>query len=445
VKRLTLNLGVRADFLNSQVDAQHLPAGLLIGERDFPAIESVPNWSDLSPRLGVAYDLFGNGRTALKATLARYVQGESYGIARAVNPLESMVSSTTRAWSDSNSNYTPDCDLTMVTANGECGPTRDDKFGQMIVGTRYDQALTSGFGVRPFNWGASLSVQHALFPRVTVFAGYFRRWYGNFTVTQNLAVTNADFSPYCVTVLQNPRFPGGGGNRLCGFYDVSPAKVGKVDNLITSASRFGNQEDVFDGFDFTVNARLPARALVTGGLSLGRERLNTCYMVDDRSLTFTPNAPRSTPFCDIRPPMQPNLKLQAVYPLPWWAIQVAATFQSLPGPQLAARQSTSNLLIQESLGRNLAACGERLSCGVQVSLDVLPPGTLYGDRINQVDFRISKLIRAGRTTIRPTVSVYNLLNAHPVLQNDIRYGAPWPAPTVILTARFVDFGVQVDF
>jgi hypothetical protein len=73
VKRLTLNLGVRADFLNSQVGAQHLPAGLLIGERDFPAIESVPNWSDLSPRLGVAYDPFGNGRTALKATLARYV------------------------------------------------------------------------------------------------------------------------------------------------------------------------------------------------------------------------------------------------------------------------------------------------------------------------------------------------------------------------------------
>ncbi len=181
VKRLTLNLGVRADFLNSQVDAQHVPAGPLIGERNFQEIENVPNWKDLSPRFGVAYDVFGDGKTALKATLARYVQGESYGIARAVNPLESMVSSTTRAWNDGNGNYTPDCDLTKVTENGECGPTRDDKFGQMIVGTRYDEALTSGFGVRPFNWGASLSVQHEIVPRVTVSAGYFRRWYGNFT------------------------------------------------------------------------------------------------------------------------------------------------------------------------------------------------------------------------------------------------------------------------
>ena len=445
VKRLTLNLGVRADFLNSQVDPQHMPAGLLVGQRDFQAIENVPNWSDLSPRLGVAYDLFGNGKTALKASLARYVQGESYGIARDVNPLQSMVSSTTRAWTDSNGNYTPDCDLTIVTLNGECGPTRDDKFGQMIVGTRYDEALTSGFGVRPFNWGASVSVQHELVSRVTVSAGYFRRWYGNFTVTQNLAVENADFSPFCVTVLENPRFPGGGGTRLCDYYDVSPAKVGKVDNLITNASRFGKQEDVFDGFDFTVNARLPSRGVVTGGLSLGRERFNTCYMLEDRSLAFTSNAPRTTPFCDVRPPMKPNLKLQAVYPLPWWALQVAATVQSLPGAQIVARQSTSNLLIRESLGRNLAACGDRVSCGVQVSLDVLAPGTVYGDRLNQVDFRVSKEVRIGRTTIRPTVSVYNLLNANPVLQNDNRFGAPWPAPTVILTARFVDFGVQVDF
>jgi hypothetical protein len=207
---------------------------------------------------------------------------------------------------------------------------------------------------------------------------------------------------------------------------------------------------VFDGFDFTVNARLTSRAVVNGGMSLGRQRTDICYGVENRSLAFLPTppgstAPRTTPFCDIHPPMQPNLKLQAAYPLPWWAIQAAATFQSLPGPQILAQQSTSNQQIRGSLGRNLSSCGEAQICSSRVTLDVLPPGTLYGDRMNQIDLRVSKTVRLGRATIRPTVSVYNLLNASPVLQYRNAYGPTWPAPTTILTARFVDFGVQVDF
>ena len=101
INQLTLNLGVRADFLNAQVDAQSLPAGPLIAAREFGEIRNVPNWKDVSPRLGAVYDLFGDGKTAIKATWGRYVAGESYTIARAVNPLQSTVSSASRNWNDS--------------------------------------------------------------------------------------------------------------------------------------------------------------------------------------------------------------------------------------------------------------------------------------------------------------------------------------------------------
>ena len=443
--RATINLGVRADFLNTQVDAQHLPAGRLIGERDFAEVGNVPNWRDLSPRLGVAYDLHGNGKTAIKATLARYVAGESYGIARALNPLESTVSSANRAWNDSNGNFTPDCDLAIVTPNGECGAANPLTFGQTVVRTAYDPDLTNGFGVRPYNWSTSVTVQHELFPRVTVGGGYFRRWFGNFHVTQNRAVTNADFAPYCITAPESVRLPGGGGYEVCGFYDVNVGKFGHVDNLITDARKFGTQEDVFDGFDFTFDVRMPGRAFVSGGLSLGRLRTNTCDVIENLGLVATASAPRATPFCDVRPPMQPNVKIQAVYPLPWWQIQAAATFQSLVGAQLLAQQDTLNAQILPSLRRNLSSCRTAACDEGSIVLDLVPPGTLYGDRINQVDLRVSKTMRVGRVSVRPTVSVYNLLNASPVLQYNNRYNASWPAPTTILMARFVDFGVQVDF
>ena len=441
--RLTLDAGARLDLLNAQVDPQHLPAGLLIGERTFAAIKNVPNWSDLSPRLGVAYDLFGRGKTALKATLGRYVGGEAYGIARAVNPLESTVNSATRTWSDTDGDFTADCDLKIVAANNECGAANPDTFGQTLVRTRYDPARTSGFGVRPYNWGASLSIQHQLFPRILFSAGYGRRWYGNFGVTQNLEVTNADFRRFCITSPIHPDLPGSG-TELCGFSDVSLEKFGRVNDLVGAANRFGTQEDVYDGFDATLDMRLPRRVLVSGGVNAGRQRTNNCFMLDDLSLRFTATSPRTQPFCDVQPPFRPTVKLQGVYWLPW-ELQTSATFQSLPGPQLLAQQETTNAQIAPSLGRNLASCGSRAACNATLLLDLIPPGTIYGDRLNQIDVRVSRTLRIGGSTIRPTISIYNLLNANPVLQYNTRFNSLWPEPTAILTARFVDFGVQVEF
>jgi hypothetical protein len=451
INRFTLNYGVRLDFLNSRVDAQDIVAGPFTPARSFDAVENVPNWKDVDPRFGMVWDLFGNGKTAVKASVGRYVVGEAYTIARALNPVQTTVNQVTRTWAPPagvtyNGTYNPydDCDLFNPNANTKrpgqiaCGPINNPLFGQVATRTtNYDPEIVNGWHVRPNNWELQASIQREIVPRVSAYAAYTRRWFGNLTATRNLNVTNADFTQYCVPVPVDSRLPASG-TQQCGLYDVN--RIIAPNNLIFNASSIGGIDDVYDGFDFDVNARLARNIILSGGVTIGRERINYCNLRTDLSLTtggFGANTPRTEEYCNIRPPFQPQVKGQVAYPLPWWDISFSATFQSLSGPQLNANYPLTNALVLPTLGRNFT--------GVPPTVDLLPNGTLYGDRIYQTDLRISKAFRSGRTVVRPTVSIYNLFNANPVQTYNLTYGSAWLAPTVILQSRFVDIGVQVDF
>jgi hypothetical protein len=453
MSRLTLNYGLRYDALKGQVDAQDITAGPFIVARHFDAIPNVPNWKDIDPRFGAVYDLFGDGRTALKASVGRYVVGESYTIARAVNPVAASFNSTTRTWTTPagvayNGNFNPydDCDLFNPAPNTkrpgqiQCGAYNQPLFGQVGVRTtNYDPEIVEGWHVRPNNWEMQFSVQRELFPRISAYAGYTRRWYGNLYATRNLNVTNADYTPYCFTRPPSPNNNGelpGVGQQQCGLFDVN--RFITANNLIFNSTQIGGIDDIYDGFDFEANARLRRSMFVSGGVSLGRERVNTCNLKDDLSLSSSfgrGGDPRTEEFCDVRPPLQPQVKGQVSSPL-LWGINVAATFQSLSGPELRAQYPLTNNLAGLTLGRNFT--------GAAPTVDLIPSGTMYGDRIWQTDLRFSTAVNHGRTVIRPTISIYNLFNANPIQTYTFGY-SQWLAPQVILQSRFVDLGVQVDF
>ena len=177
------------------------------------------SWT-LSPRrCGPCRKSYPPWETALKFSFGRYVTYETTAITKATNPAAAIAISTTRTWNDLNNDYVPDCDLNNPAQNLECGARNNQRFGTPIPTTRYDEDVTEGFGVRPFTWQTSMGVQHELRPGLSVTGGYYHNWDGNYRVTDNAAVADADYSSYCITAPRDARLPGGGGYPVCGLYD----------------------------------------------------------------------------------------------------------------------------------------------------------------------------------------------------------------------------------
>jgi hypothetical protein len=446
LNRLTLSYGLRYDYFKVYSKAQHLGPGLLVPRRNLDIPETtLVSFKDVSPRLAGTYDLFGTGKTSVKASINRYegVLGPQLNFLNgAVAPIHALANVVTRSWSDANHNFVPDCDLTAVLGNGECGTVSNTNFGRsdLVFSQTNDPRVVSGWGNRPYQWEISAGVQQQVAARVSVEGAFFRRWRRNFTVLDNLALSPSDYTAFSLTAPVDPRLPNGGGYVLGPLYDRNPDAVSRAPVIVNSpAGDYGTQQDKWQGLDLTINARPRGGVILMGGLSAGKAVTDNCEIL----AKVPESAPLGVPFCHREGAWRKQVKFVSSYTIPRFDVQVSAAFQSQEAPTILASYSATNAQVKSSLGRDLSANAQT------IVVDLVEPGSINGDRLNQLDLRFGKVFRARNVRSLISFDLYNTLNTNAALTENTFYrnttASGWRIPTSILTARFFKISAQLNF
>jgi hypothetical protein len=433
-----------------------------------PEAKGVNSYNDIAPRMGMAYDVFGNGKTAIKVNMSKYWQyAANDGVYIGTNPASTFAQTANRAWTDANGNFNPDCDLqnplgqdTRATGGDLCGALDNQNFFRFkqdgsvtSTATRIDPALLSGWGVRPYDWQFSASVQQELLPRVAVDIGYSRRWWGNFTVTDNLAVTPADFDLYTRTSPSHAELPDGG-QPVSYMLRNLRTPFGAVDNYLTLASNYGDMTYYWQGVDMTVTARTNNSLTLQGGFTTGAGTRDQCdiWAAVPEVMTVA-GVNQRVDACRIEEPWLWNWRGLASYIVPKVDVQVSAIMRlqvniqatndpASSGQSQQAQYFETNANVLAALGRPIAGGG------TTTTLDLAKLGQVFPDGLNTVDMRFTKIVRIGRTRANIGVDLYNLFNANTGTtfnQNFGTDGSTYLRPNAILNPRYVRFNATVDF
>jgi len=466
--RMTLQGALRFDRNWSLSPEQRIPASnFLTNPIVFPETPGVDAYKDISPRGGLAYDVFGNGKTAVKVNFGKYLEPTSNNNNYILsNPITRIATTTSRSWTDSNNNFAPDCDLrspaaqNLSASGGDiCGAMSAQTFGTTTQTTaNIDPKILNGWSVRSNDWQIGASVQQQVLPRVSVEVGYFHRWLNNFTITDNLAVASDDFTQYSITAPSDPHLPGGGGYAVGGLYNVVQSKFGLTSNNITLADDIGDQYQRYNGMLFNVSARLGRGVQFQGGINTGKTVQDNCAVRavvpelatvaagSTAAAGTSPNVNVGNPYCHSDPGLITKATALGSYTVPKIDVLVSGTFRSDQGGILASNWNAPVALVSAALGRPAAVVGNT------VPIALVAPGEVWGDRVNALDLRFAKILRFGGVRYNIGLDIINATNSDATLTYNQTYNPTpatpsqtWLAPLSVLTPRFFKVGAQIDF
>jgi hypothetical protein len=426
----------------------------------FDKTPGVDAYNDISPRAGVAYDVFGDGKTAVKLRWGKYL-----GFASNDPPFTStnrgatLVATVNRNWTDNDNDKVVDCDLLNNAAQGPatgqvdtCAAVigNDANFGRPGATTRVDPELLKGWGVRTHDYQTEVTLQQELMPRVSAEVGYIHRTFHGFFVTNDINRNpRTDWVSYTLTVPSDPRLPGGGGYPVTTYVanTTTPAQ-----NFLTPESTYGDggkeRDSFYDGVNFNLNARVRNGLFMSIGTQTGRRVDDRCHVVANynNAVANTPTGPNLRNCRDIDP-WETTIRGLGTYTIPKIDVLVSATVRS-QAPLILdnAQWQIPNTMIQTQLGflpPALLATGNS-------NVDLTDSDhRLFGEgRRTQVDMRFAKVLRFGRTRTDVGVDLWNLFNTNyaTAYEDTFTVGSDtFYTPDTIYPPRFVRLNFTVNF
>ena len=465
VRRLTLQSAVRFDYAKSGYPEQVYGPGLLIPNAiTFPAGIGVLGYKDLTPRVGIAYDLFGNGKTALKFNFGHYVSAASNDAPYLNNNPTASLTNTTpaRSWTDNNNNLVVDCDSRNGAAQGpglavpsidNCGAVNTGLLGTATPSTTItDPSTLGGWGVRPDDWQYGIAIQQRIARGVSVEVGYRRRWQGNFTYTDNLNIPNfavdanggVSTTAYTEYRITSPL----DGSTISGLYDINSNAFG-TNNLVLRADAAHDVYTTFHDVDVNVTARLTGGLIIRGGSQTSRRTSHTCGS--------NPDSPGAQRGCHVEFPVVNQVSGSATYIVPkfrsrlWrWAsdINVSTTISAIPQQSVT---TAANYTVPTAAGSEFAnQIGRAPLSGISPVVNLRDPShpELTDERIEN-NVRFGRIIRVGRARANAGIEIFNFPNTNSAQARNNTYNpanlSSYLQRTQIIPARFLKFSVQFDF
>lgn len=404
--RATINLGVRMDGVSASLPAQSSPAGTWVDERSFPEQDVFDFGFNIAPRIGLSYDLVGNGQTALKAYYGRFYNQFGSEIPEAVN--RNALANAQAPWTDLNGN--------LLAEPGELELSSFTGFGGLFP-------LMDQDAKRPYSDELNVGIEHQLVPNLSVGVSYHRRQHRDGLGLIDRARPASAYTPIERTYNDPER-----GSQTIAVYDLDPALRTVRDRFITNVDVL---ESNYNGVQFDVQKRMSDRWQMLAGLSVQRHRgffhegtyTNPGAVTDHGNPNYRLNKDDSAIFTD----------------LPW-------TF-TLSGSYVLPYDVVFS-------GKYTARSGDPLSRTIQISglnqgtdtVWVQPRGDDRAETVSEfVDIRFAKRFPLGLSRLEATLDVFNLLNANHVQLQTEAIGTAIGRPTRILAPRIVRFGITARF
>jgi hypothetical protein len=448
-RRLTFNPGLRVEWFAAGMEETSAAAGRFAPARFFPAQHGLIRWGpDYAPRLAAVHDLFGDGRTALKTSFSKYHR--QYDADPFLAYANAGVRQENRNWFDCALNAAGNACSGVVLPTNNDGIAQDNEIGPSPSGGNFAQrsGALPGDLRRQYNLEYTAGVQRQVRSGLAVSGLFIKREVRNIQMTDRTFITLADYTPFQVRMpaISDPAVAAVlDPNEMITVYNLNQAKNAVYAQGLVDRSSQQNRS-FYTGVEASFSARMAGNGTLFGSWTTERNISVFCES-DDNPNGVTTNAsgaaitdlfqgrtvPEGGRFCDQRNfhmPFLHEFKLAGSYLLRY-GIDVGAVLQSYPGLER---------VITWQPAANLFPNGQRTQAQTIVLNE---PGSLFGERWNQLDVNIKKNIRYGNNKVHTfQLDVFNVFNSNPIRTMTDTVGTSLGQVTAILPGRFPRIAYQ---